>query len=441
MIAHTDDPQLQRLLQIVSPRVGFIRSFAKAVRGAEEPSPPVMYQATLAHFDYHLAPASERVAIGKGLTDDEAMRAAFGEAIEHYCAAQLDEQKNRLARWSEISDRSISPAEFVLYADSQYARPNFLHHKWKEDEEITWVPVRELPSQREVLAPASLVYLNSSLPRVEDRFTFATSNGLAAGPNLEFAILNGLCELVERDGFLIHWMNRLPAPEVDFSEVRGLAADIRDHYESFGTRIRVFNLTTDIPIYVMMCVALDQTGEGPAAMVGLGCNLDPKAALLKSLLEICQTHPGEARRFKEGSPEKRPNKYEDVISLMDHSAFLMAPERLHEFSFLLDHGRHQSIESLPDFAAGDVKQDLDTCVNTLTKAGCRVGYADLTTADIVEFGIWVVRAIATGLQPMHFGFGEERLGGRRLYEVPKALGYATEVRTEKDLNPCPHPLA
>ena len=441
MIAKTDDPQLQRLMEVVSPRVGFIRSFSKAVRGVEEPSPPIIYQATLAHFDYRLAPPEERVAVGKGRTDEDAMRAAFGEAIEHYCAAQVDMQKTRLARWPEIKDRSISPAEFVLYSDNQYGRANFPHRKWKEDDEITWVPVRELPSDREILAPASLVYLTSSMPRTEDRLTFATSNGLAAGPNLDFAILNGLCELVERDGFLIHWMNKLPAPEIDFSEVKGLAADITDHYQAFGTNIRVFNLTTDIPIYVMMCVALDQTGSGPAAIAGLGCNLDPKAALVKCLLEICQTRPGEGRRFKDSSPEKRLNSYEDVLTLTDHSAFLMMPERLDEFSFLLSNGRRQSLETLTSFGTGDVKQDLDTCVNTLIKAGCRVAYADLTTADIVDFGMCVVRAIATGLQPMHFGFGQERLGGRRLYVVPKAMGYVTEVRTETDLNPCPHPLA
>jgi hypothetical protein len=49
--------------------------------------------------------------------------------------------------------------------------------------------------------------------------------------------------------------------------------------------------------------------------------------------------------------------------------------------------------------------------------------------------------IATCLQPMHFGFGEERLGGRRLYEIPKILGYCAGERGEDDINPSPHPLA
>ena len=53
----------------------------------------------------------------------------------------------------------------------------------------------------------------------------------------------------------------------------------------------------------------------------------------------------------------------------------------------------------------------------------------------------IVRAVATGLQPIHFGHGEARLGGRRLYEVPQILGYTTRSTRADDLNPCPHPLA
>src|SRR5882672_5724793 len=130
MIAHTDDPKIQRLLDLVSPRVGVIRSFSKVVRGVEEPTPPIMYQATLSHHDYRLAPPEERVAAGKGLTDDDAMRAAFGEAIEHYCAAQVNEQTTRLVKWTELEGQSISPPEFVLYSETQYARNKFRHHRW-----------------------------------------------------------------------------------------------------------------------------------------------------------------------------------------------------------------------------------------------------------------------------------------------------------------------
>ncbi|MCU1264095.1 MAG: hypothetical protein JWM21_413 [Acidobacteria bacterium] len=441
MVPHQQDEQIQRLLDLVSPKVGVLRSVSKIVRGVEEPTPPIIYQATLAHFDYRAAPPEERAAAGKGVTENDAMRAAIGEAIEHYCAAHLNEQNTRIANWTELEGKGISPPECVLYSEAQYAQKGFPYHRWNPEDKVTWSPMRELPGDQEIFAPTSLVYLTAMATRAEDVFTFSTSNGLAAGPNLEFAILNGLYELVERDGFLITWMNKLPAPQIDFSEMGGLAVSIGAHYKKFGTEVQVYNVSTDLPIYVMMAIALDRTGQGPAGMVGLGCHLDPRIAVLKSMFEICQVHPGEVHRFKDKGAHESLKSYEDVHTLSDHSAFLMAPERIGEFAFLLENGRRQAIADLPNLSQGDLKLDLNTCVDSLIAAGCRVVYADLTTSDIVDFGLRVVRTIATGLQPMHFGFGEERLGGRRLFEVPRTLGHANEVRTEKDLNPCPHPLA
>jgi len=434
------EADLRRLLELVSPKVGVIRSLTKVVRGVEEPNPPIMYQAVLSHFDYRMAPQVERSAAGKGRTESEAIRAALGEAVEHYCASHVNKEITRLASWEGLP-HAVAPPECVLYSDAQYARQKFPYHRWQPQDVLTWTPMRELPTQREVFAPAQLVYLNFTAQKEEDFLTTITSNGLAAGPNLEFAILNGLYESVERDGFLITWMNKLPAPEVDFSGSNGLARSIKAHYAQHETEIRVFNVSTDIPIYVMMAVALDKTGEGPAVLVGLGCHLDPQVALIKSLLEICQVHPGEVRRYKEVPPAQRLRSYEDVRTLEDHSAFLTVPERIGECSFLLDNGRVQPIEELPNRSQGSAAADLQTCVDALSRAGCRVLYADLTTPDMTDYGLSVVRAIATGLQPIHFGYGEDRLGGRRLFEVPHTMGHAAGLRGESDLNPCPHPLA
>ena len=440
MISTTNDHEIQRLMTLVSPRVGVIRNLSKINRGVEEPTPPVIYQATLSHFDYRVAPTEERAAAGQGLTDNDAIRAAIGEAIEHYCAAHINEQTNRLAKFADLGGQAITPPEFVLYSESQYQRKNFPYHRWSPEDEVTWTPMTELPNGQQVFAPTSLVYLSSPATRNEDILTLSTSNGLAAGPTLEFAILNGLYELIERDGFIISWMNKLPAPRVEFAQTPGLAGEIATHYKPFGTEIRVFNISTDIPVYVMMAIALDTTGQGPAALVGLGCHLDPRVALLKAVLEVCQVRPAERQRFKDDPPQTKFKSYEDVHTLNDHSAFLTDPARLTEFSFLLDNKRMQRLEELENRAQGSVELDLKTCVDSLVKSGSRVAYADLTTSDIVDYGLRVVRTVATGLQPIHFGFGEERLGGRRLFEVPQKLGFG-EVRSEADLNPCPHPLA
>jgi ribosomal protein S12 methylthiotransferase accessory factor len=135
---------------------------------------------------------------------------------------------------------------------------------------------------------------------------------------------------------------------------------------------------------------------------------------------------------------KRP---EDVRTLLDHSAWFTIPEHLDGLSFLLENGRREQLAELPNFDTGSLQQDLEICIASLTQAGCTIVYADLTTPDIRDYGVRVVRSIATGLQPIHFGWGKERLGGRRLFELPQKLGFVKRTLSENELNPLPHPLA
>ena len=427
-----------RRLELVSPRVGIVRSLSPVQRGAEEPCPPHVVQATLAHFDFHNAPLRDRLAAGKGATREEATASALGEAVERYCASHPDLAGARRAPFAALAGSALRPTDCVLYSESQYRSPGWPYPRFDPERPIAWTAMRELPGNDRIWVASSLVYLNwPAAP--EEHFCPATSNGLAAGPDLPSAILGGLCELIERDAFLITWMNRLRAPEVDVAALGGIEEAICRHYARHGVALRVFDVTVDLAVPVMMAVALDDTGRGPAALVGLGCHPRPRIALRKAVFEICQIRPGEVQRFRREPRPEAPRGYGEVRGLEDHSAFFSQPERRGELAFLLDGGRRPV--RLEDPPARAPAEDLAAVVDRLRAAGCRPLYADLTTPDVADYGFRAVRTIATGLQPMHFGHGEERLGGRRLFEVPVRLGYRAAPATEADLNPCPHPLA
>lgn len=264
---------------------------------------------------------------------------------------------------------------------------------------------------------------------------------MAAGPGLAQAQLAGLYELVERDAFIITWMNRLQASRIDLTRLGGVAGSIRTHYERFGLEVYAIDLTTDIPIYVMMAIVVDRSGRGPAAVVGLGASLDPRAALTKALLEVCQVRAGETARYWREPSHQSLRSYTDVHTMEEHSAFFAQRERLGELDFLLALPPRQRIEELPDRSSGAIDTDLSRCVELVAAVGSRVLCVEVTTPDVASAGLRVVRMIATGLQPIHFGHGQERRGGRRLYEVPALLGQAPRATTMTDLNPCPHPLA
>jgi ribosomal protein S12 methylthiotransferase accessory factor len=429
------------MLELVSERVGIVRNISQVARGLEEPKPPVVYQAVLANFDMRKGDPLERSAAGKGETESQAIAGALGEAVERYCSSLFDAGSFLRSTIPEIPSHAIHPAECVLYSEDQYAQKNFPYVRPNEETKYAWVTAQELTAGREVYLPASLVYLSYVGDRENELFTPPTSNGLAAGPDLTRAVLSAIYEVVERDAFLMTWMNRLPAPIVDYRSAGGLMESIRTHYGRFGIEAQVFNLTTDIPIYVMMCLAIDRSRKGPAAVAGLGTGLDPRTAVEKALMEVCQVRPGEVLRFIQRVPKDKLTSYEQVESLQDHSGFFFDVERLDELSFLLGSGRTQSIEALPDLSQGSPEADVDRCVEALRGAGSRVAYVDLTTPDVKDFGVRVARVVATQLQPIHFGHGQERLGGRRLFELPRVLGHDERNREPSDLNPCPHPLA
>jgi ribosomal protein S12 methylthiotransferase accessory factor len=233
----------------------------------------------------------------------------------------------------------------------------------------------------------------------------------------------------------------LPAVELELDPSTGVAAAIAAHYSLLGVRLRAFVLPTDLPATVVLALATEDRPGVPATVVGMGCHTSPLAALTKAVFELCQARPAEASRYRESSPEGRLKTYEDVWTLDDHSAFAALPERRGEFAFLSAEGRSATLDELPSTSEGDVEADLLRCAAALREAGHRVAYADLTTSDVEPLGYRVVRVIVTGLQPIHFGFGNERLGGTRLYELPRRLGLRSEASTPAELNPCPHPMA
>jgi ribosomal protein S12 methylthiotransferase accessory factor len=403
---------------LVSARVGVIKQLRPQHRAVEEPEPPFLYTARLSNFDFRVAEVSERMAAGKGWTEAEAKAAAVGEAVERYCAHHVSPDRVFVARQSELELPSLLP---VLFAESQYARAGWPYRPWDADAPVTWIEGVSLADGSPVALPAAFVFL--SVPRPEEQFAPVTSNGLAGGRWVAAAQLGGLCELMERDALMIAWLNRLPAAELELEASGKLPAALARHYAHLDVRVRAFVLPSDLPATTILALSSEDREERPATVVGMGCHPSPEVALTKALFELCQARPAEAARYRENSPEGRLTRYEDVRSLDDHSAFAALPERRGEFEFLWRDGSTVRLADLPERAA-----DAQACAVALAGMGIEVAAAELTTADVATTGYRVTRVVATELQPIHFGFGEERLGGSRLSGID-------------DLNPCPHPMA
>lgn len=80
--------------------------------------------------------------------------------------------------------------------------------------------------------------------------------------------------------------------------------------------------------------------------------------------------------------------------------------------------------------------------SVLSENGLKLYYVDMTAKEVEQLalGIKVVRAIIPGFVPITFGYGQEPLGMRRLYEIPVKLGLRNIEITEEEIinNYLPH---
>jgi ribosomal protein S12 methylthiotransferase accessory factor len=275
-----------------------------------------------------------------------------------------------------------------------------------------------------VWVPALPTYFNYQVP-ANERFCQVSSNGLAAGASFEDAAIRAICELVERDAFMLTWLTRRAATPIEIDE--HLPMDVREivrQLRGMGVDPRIFLLQSDIAIPVALCIGYGDGKSWPGATVSLGCHFDPAIAVRKAVFE--QAHVGPyIRRLYVDEKRKVAASPEDVKTLEDHALFYAPKERASALGFLAG----GPAKSLGEMAFGHSSRD--RCSELAKTAGVRLAVVDLTSPDTRTGPFRVVRALGDGIQQIDFGYRVRRLGNPRLR---RHLGLG-------ELNPMPHPLA
>jgi ribosomal protein S12 methylthiotransferase accessory factor len=65
---------------------------------------------------------------------------------------------------------------------------------------------------------------------------------------------------------------------------------------------------------------------------------------------------------------------------------------------------------------------------------------DMTPPHVADTGLAVIKVFVPELVGINGDHRYRFLGGDRLYELPKILGFTTSPTTEESLNPTPHPF-
>ena len=426
--------------QLVSDRTGVVIDFAPAVRDSTEPARPLVWRARLANHRFLSEPDESHMTIsGKGMTREAAWTSCLGEAVERYSGGRWDADETVYCRRGDLEGRSIDPLELVLFRPDQYA--DLPYSPYRQETELRWIRGRSLVHDDQVWIPAIGVFMEYQVAEEDEFLCPVTSNGLAAGQTLGDAVLRAIYEVLERDALLIAWMNRLPARRFDAArhpdgDVRRLARS----YARRGVELALYELPTDHPVTVVAAIAFQAGGYGgPFATVGLGADLDPAQAARAAALEVGQVRPAFRARARSHDAARIAELVADpakTTTLEDHALLYADPSMRSAFDFL-EGGQ----ADWPDPVEAEGVDALVGIVEHFRGADQDLLYVNLTPPDLQPLGLFTARAVVPGFQPIWFGEGERRLGGRRLYEVPWRLGLRDAPADLESLNPLPHPLA
>ena len=108
-------------------------------------------------------------------------------------------------------------------------------------------------------------------------------------------------------------------------------------------------------------------------------------------------------------------------------------------SFITASSEFLDFQKLSSVATGDHEQDLKDLVRRISELGHTVYVADLTSEDVRDLGLSVVRAIIPGFHPLFMGHQLRALGGTRLWNAPRRVGFPKILKIGHD-NPAPHPF-
>jgi ribosomal protein S12 methylthiotransferase accessory factor len=434
---------LHRLIDIyeylVDDRVGIVKYIEEMPRLAGEP-------------DFHLfAGQACNTSVFSGLknfgrtggasaTRDSAMAKALGEAVERYCSAQFDVDDLPLYTAAEAPFPCAPPGEFAFNSPDQYEEPGFTWVPFTEQTPVRWTPTLDLTTGATCYAPAGTIFVPYFYYRgtSDSPIVLPISTGLACHCSFAEAALNGICEVIERDAFMITWQARLSRTQIRAETLSDANYDLVQRFERTGSSVTLLNLTMDTGVPVSLAVLRGHDPGAAPLVFAAAAHLNPEHAVRKSLEELALT----ARHVQKISsllpPLPHDPTYANITDQKSHLHFWADPANTSLADFIFASAERIDFQDLENLETGDPQRDVQILADKVRGVGHRVLVADLTTDDVRALGLSVVHAIIPGFHPLFMDHRQRALGGYRLWEIPQKLGYEGITRATGD-NPLPHP--
>ncbi len=382
-------------------------------------------------------------AIGGGAATDRelALAKTVGEAVERYCAAIYDKEEYPLCSYNEAPFTCVHPETFALYGQIQYDHEKFDFDPFTVDSPVRWMPAHNLSKNNITHVPASMVYVPYYFYENEDETPIIQpiSSGLSCHCSYEEAVIGGICEVIERDDFMITWQAQLSRRKIRLESLSATNKDLISRFTEFGYHIDLIDISNETTIPGVLAVGTHRGSNYVPLVVAASVAMSPEEAVKKALEELAHTERY-AYQIKTELPRVEPHpEFDNILGQTHHVNLWVDPKMKKHAEFLTASDQWIDFDQLVDHSNPTPKSELDHLVEVISKSGYEVLVTDITTSDISELGMHVIRAIIPGYHPLFMGYHNRPLGSKRLWSVPKALGLGGRTQEQGDY-PFPHPF-
>ena len=405
------------------------------VMGASLGSPEMAF----ARISPHAGTARDLMSIGGAGADEDVDMArvrALAEALERYATCVLRDDEYIIATQEELGEEALDLTTLPLCSDAEYSRDFNYFRRPDPNAPIRWIKGLSLITGATRYIPIVMTHLYGRAWE-EERFWLQITTGVAAHSDPIKALVNAICEVLERDAIAMTWLMKLPIPRLIFDGNAPV-----QHLQKFSAmnkgkiRFHFFDATTDLRIPTIYLVQTDDAHPHIAQFVNCATDFSAWDAAAKLIREAAA---GRAHMASDPSVISFPDDIWHFVELKHGAAYMGRPERRAEFDFLL---KGRNCRQISELALEDVetpRQQLNFLLDRLREKKFEAFAVDLTTDELRDAGLFVFRVLIPDLVPMSPVHSGRFLGHPRLYSYSAAAGFGT--RTLDDVNLAPQPFA
>ena len=217
-------------------------------------------------------------------SEGEALLKCLGEALERHCLRVVNKNKFTKASCQDLASQkknAIDPIRIVSISSNQKKKNKYKLFNFNKNSPFYWTDGYDLIRKRSTLIPAQLIYLSYKLDKDEKCIYLPITTGAAGGSTLLSAVVRGIYEIIERDAFIIYYLNKLPGRRINLKALKTEdITRIHEYIKSYRLELLCIDITTELNIPTVLSIVVNRTGVGPSLSLGLKTNMDYKVAIL-----------------------------------------------------------------------------------------------------------------------------------------------------------------